>query len=1183
MTTPGYESIMQALNGRQSPTVEQRLVIESLSPVILVVAGAGSGKTATMTNRIAYHVAQGHVRPDEVLGLTFTRKAAGELAERTQRALDRVKNVSATEHDDDVSRANNKQDFGGELRAAYGTLSEGYGGRRDLARPTITTYNSFAAEIAASYGLLVGEDPAARLMTDGERWQIMDSIIEDWTEPIDESLADSARTTIVSVSLMMASSLTDNQKSVEDADLFFKEQLDTIARFDANKKVFRGMPEASAAWRSLREGQKSLTVRRAVLPFVEHYYRYKKARGLMEFSDQISTASTVLEQYPEIGAQISAKYRLVLLDEYQDTSSNQEEFLRRALGKPVEGTFRSVCAVGDPNQAIYGWRGASANALASFATHFGSALGRAEHLTLSTSFRNDRAILDAANVLSGRLSTSHVTVPRLVAGPSAGEGRVTEIRTLLREDSYRGIALRIEQVMDEVASDPARAESSNPQDREAGIAILCRKRKYMEWAANALEERGILYEIVGGDSLIMRPEILTIRAALTVIAYPKRDDLAIRLLTYIGADAHTLRVLSEWAKQRARDHADLLVDTATHLHDARREYSLVEAIDDLPPREWATATRQSLTTWEHERLEYLRGTLASLRTSRHMPLPDLIAQASSQLGIDGATATRMRGSQRVRTSLDSFIRLGGTYATEHPQAQLADFIMWLEAVEAQETGGEEESGQDLIAEDVDVHPGIVQILTVHSAKGLEWRDLVVIPEMVDGEFSEKTSGAKVWMKDAREFPFPLRADRDDLPSFNVCACSDKFDAAEHYLQFKDNALLDFENQERGRLAYVACTRPMKELLLAGYALKDTADAARRLSKHITSVKRGKAAQDSPVSLIRRSSYINFLRETAVSGSTVIVPVRSLAPDYSWPEWLENEAPEEMTAAELAAVAGPDASSGDLEPVPDYRAEEALKRWPRDIRRMRVQDLPHVPPEVDWKALSANVEIVQKDLASHQGSENPMRPYYTATDLVHLSEAPDEFTAQIRRPIPQRPSAAARRGTRIHTRIAHFFDRPATLDLDAVLEFGEMPIDTEYLTAPEEERFFRTFEESKWASYQPVAIEQSLEIVVAEQIFRCTIDAVLDTRCDPDLPDIMIVDWKTGRRPRAEQILSRQLQLALYRLAWAKSKGVELSAIGAAFVYLAEDEEHRDLFAPQLSEEQIEELVRQTLEPREQVS
>ena len=149
MSEATYERVMRRLAGDRMPTPEQREVIESQDAAILVTAGAGSGKTATMANRIAYHVAAGRVSPEEVLGLTFTRKAAGELSQRVDRAL-------------------------GRLRAAGMLPHTGQTSRSSLARPTISTYNAFASDIAASYGMLVGADPTARLVTDAERFQLMD-------------------------------------------------------------------------------------------------------------------------------------------------------------------------------------------------------------------------------------------------------------------------------------------------------------------------------------------------------------------------------------------------------------------------------------------------------------------------------------------------------------------------------------------------------------------------------------------------------------------------------------------------------------------------------------------------------------------------------------------------------------------------------------------------------------------------------------------------------------------------------------------------------------------------------------------------------------------------------------------------------------------------------------------------
>lgn len=1160
MTSPSYEQVMRTLNPAFLPTDEQASVITSESSAILVVAGAGSGKTATMTNRIAYQVAIGQVRPAQVLGLTFTRKAAGELAERTELALAKLR------------RSGLIPDPAGEETSAEMAVL-----RSELDRPTISTYNSFAADVAASYGMLVGADPAARLMTDAERWQVMNRAVTQWQGEDDASLQDMAQSSIVNAALNLAAALIDNRVSVDEAREFFAAHTDSIDRMNLDTTQFRGMKEASSAWRELRDAAVTIGARREVLPLVEAYFALKEELGLVEFADQISVASHVIERYPEIGREIAGRYSLVLLDEYQDTSVNQATFLKNALGYDISDTWRSVCAVGDPHQAIYGWRGASANALADFATQFGRSLGPVQHLELTTSFRNDRAILAAGNAVARTLHTSGVSVSPLTPRTDAGAGQVIAVRTMMRQDSYRAIARRIRDVFAEVHANPERTGASSQPE----VAILCRKRKYQELAVSALDELGIPYEIVGGDSLIERPEILTIRAALNVIANPARNDQLMRLLTYAGANADTLRVLHGWSRELmnhqiagiARSPHEESNDAVTPSHlSVRDEQSLVEALASLPQVGWHTREGVEVTPQIIELLTALATVVTQLREAIHMPIPDLIAMASSLLGIDVATATRGTGSQRVRTSLDSFIALGGAYAADHPGAPLTDFVTWLDAVAEKEHGGEEEAGEDYLDETVEVHPGTVQIMTIHSAKGLEWRDLVVIPEMVEGEFSASTGRISAWPQNSGIFPFPLRADYAYLPQFDVRSCADKFDAGEKYYRFKREELLDHENQERGRLAYVAFTRPVKELLLAGYAIRDEDHAKKLLQSHSDAVAKQKAGENDLLALIQPSTYMDAVTQAAERGEVSVVGIADIA-SADWPQELVMPAPSSLRADELRLLLPADAHITGLEPIPDDAQMADLPRWPQDIHRIQASQengarlREGIQQDVDlliaeWKERSATVSIE--------------RPYFTATDLVHLSENSEEFLAAARRPIPRRPSPAARSGTQLHALIAHHFERPATLDIDALLDVNEMPLDVEFLTSAEEVRLMGAFNESRWAHMPPIAVEQSVEIVVAGRIFRCTIDAVLDTSGDAELHDVTIVDWKTGRRPAPEQIESRELQLALYRLAWSRAQNIPLSSIDACFVYLKEPPSSRDLFAGRLSEEEIERRIEEVM-------
>ena len=190
------QALAEAL-GIHTPTQEQaRVIAHRLSP-LLVVAGAGSGKTATMAQRVVYLVATGQVRPDQILGLTFTRKATAEL---DQRVASRLAGLSAA----------------GLLPATGPEHDRGVGGTADatdVGEPMIATYNSFAGALVRDHGLRIGVDPDSTLITQARSWQIVTSLLEARTLPLpNESLSHNA-----SAALVLADSLSQNLLTIDEA------------------------------------------------------------------------------------------------------------------------------------------------------------------------------------------------------------------------------------------------------------------------------------------------------------------------------------------------------------------------------------------------------------------------------------------------------------------------------------------------------------------------------------------------------------------------------------------------------------------------------------------------------------------------------------------------------------------------------------------------------------------------------------------------------------------------------------------------------------------------------------------------------------------------------------------------------------------------------------------------------
>ena len=149
------------LLGKPAPTRDQVEIIESPLSPLLVVAGAGSGKTETMAARVVWLIANSLVAPEQVLGLTFTRKAAGELGDRIRLRLRRLASAQPV--------------------APHAGL--------ELARPTVATYNSYAAALVTDHALRLGIEPSSRLLREAGQWQLATEVVETWAGDLESDAA----------------------------------------------------------------------------------------------------------------------------------------------------------------------------------------------------------------------------------------------------------------------------------------------------------------------------------------------------------------------------------------------------------------------------------------------------------------------------------------------------------------------------------------------------------------------------------------------------------------------------------------------------------------------------------------------------------------------------------------------------------------------------------------------------------------------------------------------------------------------------------------------------------------------------------------------------------------------------------------------------------------------------------
>src|SRR3990170_8974476 len=466
-----------------SPSPEQWAVIEYPLEPLRVAAGAGSGKTGTMAMRLAHFVTSGKIEPEQALGITFTNKAAGELADRVR-----------------------------------GTIPEAAAEGREVE---ITTYHGFAHSLLSEFGPLVGVPRGVRIVTPGYTRQLIRDAIGRAARP-ELDLTQPGK--VVDRVARLASSLGDHLRRARDlVDL----GEDAVAR-----------------------------ERTALAQVLDEYERRKAELGVVDFADLVTLAHRLVIEQEGLADRVRDRYRIVLLDEYQDTNPGQRELLRTIFGAGFP-----VTAVGDTDQTIYEWRGASPRNFESFPTHFPRSDGEpAESKSLSVSWRNDVAVVGVANAVRARLAVPG-PLPALAHRPGAGPGRIVSHWDHSSSGEARWLAAEVE----------AHHEDGTPW-RE--IAVLFRKHRQMAAIRDALVDRGIPVEVASLGGLLEVPEVVDLHAWLRILGRPDDAVALSRLLTgsTYRLGLGDLAPLSGWVRKRNRVEPD----DETAIGGA-----LLEAVDEL--------------------------------------------------------------------------------------------------------------------------------------------------------------------------------------------------------------------------------------------------------------------------------------------------------------------------------------------------------------------------------------------------------------------------------------------------------------------------------------------------------------------------------------------------------------------------------------------------------------------------
>lgn len=677
------------------PTSEQQAIIDHPLTPLRVAAGAGTGKTTTIVMRLAALI-EGGIEPEAALGLTFTNKAAEELADRLRRRLP-------------------------ELSSAG----------REVA---VTTYHGFAYGMLEEFGAVVGMERGTGVIGPGFQRQLIDEALADATY---DALDLTWRSGLVDYTATLSRQLGDNLLTTGDL-------------------VEAAPADPDPVWAKRQE-----------LAMISESYQVAKRRlGVVDYADLIRLAHRLVTEHPELATRIRARYGAVLLDEYQDTDPAQ-----RQLMLAIFGAGFPITAVGDSDQTIYEWRGASLENFEGFPDHFPNPDGTAAlTLPLTRNRRSDRVILDLANRVRQEIHGTDSFEP-LVPIEEAGKGTVEAAWLRTEADEATWIADRVVRG----------GEEGTPY---AEMAVLFRKNKNIGPVRDALLDAGVPVQVVSLGGLLDVPEVAELHAWLRVLHDP--DDSAALVRILLGSKFRLglgdLAPLANWVRQ----HRDV------ERTDDEPRFALIEATEQLD-------TVEGLGAEATGRLNRFRDLYRELLiTAQGESLVELSRRILGALEAwTEIDAMEDHAALSARLNLYRFLDLTESWSPLEGRPSLGAFLGYLELL-ANERVVDELDTATISSEEA------VSLLTVHRAKGLEW-DVVVLPAATMGTFPAYSQGYDNPTDKAEFVPYRLRIDGSALADLAESGDEKEYKAA----------LAERHQASEWRTAYVAVTRVRHRLIVTG--------------------------------------------------------------------------------------------------------------------------------------------------------------------------------------------------------------------------------------------------------------------------------------------------------------------------------------------------------------------------------
>ncbi|WP_298750558.1 DNA helicase PcrA [uncultured Serinicoccus sp.] len=607
---PTVEELLAGLNGPQAEAVRHE------GSPLLIVAGAGSGKTRVLTHRIAYLLGERHVHPGQILAITFTNKAAAEMRERVEALV------------------------GPRAKAMW-----------------VSTFHSACVRILRREAQTAGLRSSFSIYDAADSQRLMGMVIRDLD--LDPKRYP-ARAFLAKVS--------NAKNELIDEEAFAA----TVGANSYEAKV----AEAYAM-----------------------YQRRLRAANALDFDDIISTTVHLLRAFPAVREHYRRRFRHVMVDEYQDTNHAQYALVRELVGFAgdiVDGGSRELppaelCVVGDADQSIYAFRGATIRNIVEFEQDY----PQARTILLEQNYRSTSTILTAANAVIAR--NPRRRDKRLWTDQGEGH-RIVGYVADSEHDEASFVARRIDELADE--------RGVRPGD----VAVFYRTNAQSRALEEVLVRTGLPYKVVGGTRFYERREVKDALAYLRVIANPADDvnlrrilntpkrGIGDRAVAAVTALAERERIPFVAALGRAGDAPGIASRSVAAISGFT---ALLEELGDLAAEEGSGIGALL------EAILDRTGYLAELRASH-----------------DPQDETRVE-------NLTELVTVAREFDDNYPEGGLVDFLEQVSLVADADEIPEGEAGR---GED----QGVVTLMTLHTAKGLEF-PVVFLTGLEDGTFPHQRS------------------------------------------------------------------------------------------------------------------------------------------------------------------------------------------------------------------------------------------------------------------------------------------------------------------------------------------------------------------------------------------------------------------------------------------------------------